>query len=397
MDQVKNILIVDDDIDLQSALKHALTKEGYAIRLADNLKECQVQLMEKIPDLILLDAMLPDGNGFEFIKELLATEHYKNIGVLLMSGINIEQEKTNEALKNGALLFTQKPIQIKDLLQNIRLVFNVQQLEQSKLHLEEKYNHFFINTSDVFFLMNTSGKIINLSKSYEEITGMPISEKIGKQFKELLAPKFQKLWNANFEQILQDKVIPSFEVELINSFKNPVLVDILLTKSKDPNTKENMIIGLIKDLRPLIKEKTDNQSNEQANERELATWDSLTGKNTTQTTQTYEVSALEDENSIVFQNMLKAYEDLIETAIEKRIYKSNTDNKYMQRIFANELGFLKAGPKELIHLHTYCYKKFVAEKNQKKIAFYHEESRMVLLTVMGYLVSFYKNRNLPQS
>ena len=396
MNKEGKILIVDDDIHLQNALKRALQKSGYKVKIADSIQNSRARIMENIPDLILLDVVLPDGNGMDYIKELRLSNLYESVGILLMSGLKTDNQFIEEGLNSGALYFMRKPFNLNDLVQQISLIFKVRQLEEKRLQTEERLNHFFNNANDIFFIIENSGKILNISKSYEEITGIPVSETAGKNFSKLVAKISLPIWENNIKRISEGGVLPSFEILFVNTFGNPIPVDIQLTRSKLNSEHESVIIGIAKDLRALkyLEENADEierLGNEQS--RELESWEKMTIPSTRLTEITYEVSAFTNEQSEIFVNMVNAYRRLVDLSIEQRIYKIENENSLKQRMFANELGFLKAGPKDLIRIHTSFYKTLSGKLNAKKAAIYHEEARIILLAVMGYLVSFYRNRN----
>ena len=95
------ILIVEDDPFLSSLAAGRLEKEGYKISLAvDGIQALKI-LEEDIPDLILLDIIMPGMNGFEVLKAIKADERYKNVAVIIFSNLGQEHE-IEEGKKLGA-------------------------------------------------------------------------------------------------------------------------------------------------------------------------------------------------------------------------------------------------------------------------------------------------------
>ena len=82
----KKILLVDDEQDILEILSYNLEKEGYKVFTANNGNEGIAKAKEIIPDLILLDVMMPEKDGIETcqemrqIKELQKVRHYKILG-----------------------------------------------------------------------------------------------------------------------------------------------------------------------------------------------------------------------------------------------------------------------------------------------------------------------------
>ena len=109
---MKNILIVDDDINIGNMLEELLTKEGYQITRAYSGTEALLILSSQTPDLILLDLMLPGLDG----KELLP--HISGIPVIVISAKAGVEDKV-ELLLGGAADYVTKPFHIDELLARI--------------------------------------------------------------------------------------------------------------------------------------------------------------------------------------------------------------------------------------------------------------------------------------
>lgn len=109
---MKNILIVDDDINIGNMLEELLTKEGYQITRAYSGTEALLILSSQTPDLILLDLMLPGLDG----KELLP--HISEIPVIVISAKAGVEDKV-ELLLGGAADYVTKPFNIDELLARI--------------------------------------------------------------------------------------------------------------------------------------------------------------------------------------------------------------------------------------------------------------------------------------
>jgi DNA-binding response OmpR family regulator len=97
----KKVMIVEDDTVLANALKLALENEGYELSLATDGEEAERMIQQEIPDLILLDLLLPIKNGFEVLKVMRQNPSTKDISVVILT--NFEQETSiNEGKKLGA-------------------------------------------------------------------------------------------------------------------------------------------------------------------------------------------------------------------------------------------------------------------------------------------------------
>ena len=85
---MKNILMVEDDSTIAFAVKYAVEQEGFNLDIAENLENARKIVNSKEYDLILLDVMLPDGNGYEFLKQL--REHDEDTPVIFLTACDEE-------------------------------------------------------------------------------------------------------------------------------------------------------------------------------------------------------------------------------------------------------------------------------------------------------------------
>lgn len=111
----KKIMIVEDDTVLANAIKLSLENEGYELILATDGEEAERMIKEEIPDLVLLDLLLPIKNGFEILKIIRQDPATKNISVVVLT--NFEQETSiNEGKKLGVKDYIVKAnIDIQDI------------------------------------------------------------------------------------------------------------------------------------------------------------------------------------------------------------------------------------------------------------------------------------------
>ena len=115
----KNVLIVDDAPNIVLSLEFLMKKEGYDVLSASNGEEAMQVIAEKIPDLILLDVMMPRKDGYEVCQELRANPNWKAIKILMLTakGRDVEREK---GLALGADDYVTKPFATKELVEKVK-------------------------------------------------------------------------------------------------------------------------------------------------------------------------------------------------------------------------------------------------------------------------------------
>jgi len=114
----KTIYIVEDNIDISELIVIILSNAGFQVSAAPTVESFYKLLETKKPDLILLDIMLPDGNGVEVCKELKQGETFKNVPLILMSA----HAKMNIIAREcSADDFIAKPFDIYELTNKVKV------------------------------------------------------------------------------------------------------------------------------------------------------------------------------------------------------------------------------------------------------------------------------------
>jgi len=97
----KTILVVDDEPDLTSILKHNLQKQGYNVEVAYNGVEAIEKVKAKIPDAIVLDVMMPEKDGFEVCSELKNDDKYADIPIIMLTAVSDHISSTQYSHAHG--------------------------------------------------------------------------------------------------------------------------------------------------------------------------------------------------------------------------------------------------------------------------------------------------------
>lgn len=137
----KKILIVDDIAENIQLAANILTKEGYLVEFATNGLEALEWIDSEELDLVLLDVMMPDMDGYEVCQKVRENPKHKYLPIIFLSAAT-EKESTIKGLKLGAQDFVIKPFNSGELLtrikNNIELSESRKQLQNMNLILEEK-------------------------------------------------------------------------------------------------------------------------------------------------------------------------------------------------------------------------------------------------------------------
>jgi two-component system phosphate regulon response regulator PhoB len=122
------MLVIEDDPDIQELIRFNLERDGYRAVLAGSAETAKRTLARQLPDLILLDLMLPDENGFDFCRKLRADERTRALPVVMVTARN-EDADIVAGLEVGADDYLTKPFSPRVLLARVRAVLRRRAVE----------------------------------------------------------------------------------------------------------------------------------------------------------------------------------------------------------------------------------------------------------------------------
>ena len=114
----KSVLVVDDETNILLCLEFLMKKEGYDVRVAHNGEEALAAIGTALPDLVLLDVMMPKRNGYDVCESIRANPEWRQMRVILLTakGRDIEREK---GMALGADDYITKPFSTQEVVQRV--------------------------------------------------------------------------------------------------------------------------------------------------------------------------------------------------------------------------------------------------------------------------------------
>lgn len=207
---MKKILVVDDQPDNVFILKERLQRENFEVVTAYDGEEGIKKTFEEMPDLILLDVMMPGMSGFEVCRKLTRSEETENIPIIMLTALT-ESSDIEEGFNAGAYDYVKKPFNKMELIARINSALRFSEANKALIELE-KIRTFSATVVTTNHEIKQPLTLINLSVA-------AIRRELNKDVisKNILEKRVDFIDGATKEII---KVL-----ERLNSVKKPVFVD----------------------------------------------------------------------------------------------------------------------------------------------------------------------------
>ena len=190
---MKNILMVEDDSTIAFAVKYAVEQEGFNLDIAENLENARKIVDSKEYDLILLDVMLPDGNGYEFLKQL--REHDEDTPVIFLTACD-EEVNIVMGLDIGGDDYITKPFRVRELISRINAILRRKGKSQDSNKKILKFKNISIHTLEARVFKNNE-EIFLTSAEYKLLLILIQNKNMVLSRAQIL----EKLWDVTYDFI----------------------------------------------------------------------------------------------------------------------------------------------------------------------------------------------------
>ena len=264
------VLVVDDDPSLRMVMVAALKKFGFDVIEAHNGKSGIDRFLSEQPDIVLLDVMMPDMDGFEACKTIRQLPDGKLTQILMVTGLE-DIDSTKKAFDAGANGFVTKPLNLTLLGQQVRYMlragnaFKELHINRSRLAKTQelaKIGNWQIDLkTQEFYCSAEAVQLLGLDDMETPVT-----------LDDFLTPIVPQDWNRvkeAFEKAVKEKIATTLEYQILFSDRTPKHI---LNKSEivfDEQHSPVMILGIVQDVSQL------KRAEEEI--RFLAFYDGLTG------------------------------------------------------------------------------------------------------------------------
>ncbi|MCK7610932.1 phosphate regulon transcriptional regulator PhoB [Roseibium sediminicola] len=181
------VLIVEDEEPLSLLLRYNLEAEGYAVESCVRGDEAEIRLRESLPDLLLLDWMLPGLSGIELCRRLRAREDTERLPVIMLTARGEEAERIR-GLSTGADDYVVKPFSVPELMARVRAILRraspevvSTMLRSGDIELDRETHRVRRNTKEIHlgptefrlleFLMTSPGRVFSREQLLDGVWG----------------------------------------------------------------------------------------------------------------------------------------------------------------------------------------------------------------------------------
>ncbi|WP_169570245.1 response regulator transcription factor [Sneathiella limimaris] len=119
------VLVVEDEPNIVLSLQFIMRQSGYTVRVASDGEQALKAVEEYVPDLVLLDIMLPKRDGFAVCEEIRNNPACKNVKIIMLSAKSREADR-DKAMKLGADRFVTKPFSTRELADTAKQLLKVE-------------------------------------------------------------------------------------------------------------------------------------------------------------------------------------------------------------------------------------------------------------------------------
>lgn len=256
-----------------------------------------------------------------------------------------------------------------------------------------------VNSSNDAIISDTiDGTIVSWNPAAEKIYGYSADEIIGNHFSILVPPEYKNEVEIISKKISQGESIENHETVRMRKDGKRIFVSLTISPLKNANGITTGISAIARDItvQRELKNELEKAKQREQHEKEIKSLEELARlpKKPDVTVQLFGLTPLQKSVPGIFNDLVERYEVLIDKALEDQ----STSSKYVisdeLRIIGDELCTLKAGPSDVMEIHSVVMKKRNKDVTSANAQAFTEKTRFMVLELMGHLVSYYRKHSL---
>jgi PAS domain S-box-containing protein len=171
-----HILVIDDNRVLLRAVAKTLDRAGYEVKTTDTGNRGLELVRSWNPDLVLLDVVLPDGNGIEICQRIKADPQTRDVYVILLSGLKTDSKSQAMGLEAGADGYLTRPVSNRELRARVDSALRLKKAHQALRESEANYRQMIELAPMGVFQTTSDGRVLKINKRMAEMLGYESKE-----------------------------------------------------------------------------------------------------------------------------------------------------------------------------------------------------------------------------
>ena len=183
------VLVVDDDADVLRATERILRDAGFHVVTGTTAAAALELTQRHHPALVLLDVMLPDGNGVDVARQLKSDPALADVFVILCSGMKTSGDDQAKGLAKGlADGYLTRPFSKPELLARIDAFLRIRETQRALRASEQRYRLLIENSHDIIYMLTAEGVFTFVSPAWTVLLGHPVDRVAGQPFQQFVHP-----------------------------------------------------------------------------------------------------------------------------------------------------------------------------------------------------------------
>lgn len=155
------VLVIDDEAAARLMMQSTLEDSGFDVDVAANCVEARQAFVRRRPDIVLLDVLLPDGDGFQLCREFLHNTQEGELPIAMVTGLD-DHESITQAYDSGAMDFITKPVSWGTLPYRLQFLLRASNALQDLSVSESKTRALLSSIPDIIIRLHRDGRVLDM-------------------------------------------------------------------------------------------------------------------------------------------------------------------------------------------------------------------------------------------